>query len=270
MARNKVTTTTETIGNKKITTVVTEETIVVNETTAIVAVLDHSFSMSNDGFIHTAITKYNEFIGSQKSLPGKATLTEAIFDSEYDVITKNIDLQDAKPMTIEVWQPRGMTRLLDAVGKTITTLKSDFAKMKPEDVPSKVLVVIYTDGQENDSKEFTNDSVKKLIGECEKDNWNFIFLGADQNSFDASRKMGISKGNTLVFAKSNIGAEIYTQKLHKATASYRGMSASDDNFMVSSKSLMADDAPSALANSLGLNNTGEMVSGTSTTTDLKK
>lgn len=268
--KKRVTTTEEIVNNKKITTVVTVEDYITNDVTAIVAVLDHSFSMSNDGFIYTAITKYNEFIGSQKALPGKATLTEAIFDHEYDVITNNIDLQDAKPMTIEVWKPRGMTRLLDAVGKTITTLKSNFAKMKPEDVPSKVLVVIYTDGQENDSKEFTNDSIRKLIGECEKDNWNFIFLGADQNSFDASHKMGISRGNTMVFSKSALGADLYTQKLKHATTSYRSMSVSDDNFIVGSKSLMADDAPSALANSLSLNNNGEMVTGTITTTDLKK
>jgi len=137
--------------------------------------------------------------------------------------------------------------------------------MKPEDVPSKVLVVIYTDGKENDSKEFTNDSIKKLIGECEKDNWNFIFLGADQNSFDASYKMGISKGNTLVFAKTTLGANLYTQKLNNASMKYRSMSTDDICFASCSKDLMSeDDAPSALANSIGLNSTGEMVNGTIT------
>lgn len=239
--KKKTTTTIEEKGNKKITTIVTEETIVTNEITQLAAVLDRSYSMNDNGFIDVAISKFNEYVNGQKALPGKATISVFLFDDRYEVVYDNIDLQKAENMTKAIWTPRGMTRLNDAIGKTITTISDSHSKMKPEDVPSKVLVVILTDGHENDSREFTSDAIKKLIKEKEAKNWNFIFLGADQSAFAAADKMGISRGNTMAYSKSASGAEVYTQSLYSASVKYRSASANDISFGVMSKSLMVDD-----------------------------
>ena len=43
---------------------------------------------------------------------------------------------------------------------------------------NKVLFVIITDGQENDSKEYTKDTIKRMISDKqERDGWGIRFLG---------------------------------------------------------------------------------------------
>jgi uncharacterized protein YegL len=246
MGKNKTTTTVVNDGKIRTTTTVVEEIINTDEKTQIVAVLDRSGSMGDKNFIHTAISKFNEYISGQKAQPGDATVSVILFDDEYEVLHDNINLNNLNELTIKEWFPRGMTRLYDAIGKTINTITDSHNKMNKNDVPAKVLVVILTDGQENDSREFSSSVITDLIKEKEKLNWNFIFLGANQDAFAAARKMGISYGNTLSFDKSDKGAAIYTSTLSNATSNYRSKMSSSMDFMEMSKTLMSDETPKTL------------------------
>ena len=212
-----------------------------NETTAIVAVLDRSGSMEQGGFIHTAISKFNEYIAGQKLIPGNATLSVMLFDDYFNVIIDNVDLMKAEPLTNEEWSPRGMTRLFDAVGKSITETKWAFSKMNKSDIPSKVLVVILTDGGENDSKEYNQSQIKEMIRAQEELGWNFIFLGANQDSFKTASGMGISYGNTMNFVQSDAGAAMYTSTLSNASSKLRSMTSTDGNYRKMSKSLITPE-----------------------------
>ena len=118
---------------KKVTTTVvttvTEETVNVptNEKTHIICILDRSGSMT--GIMNASISGFNEFLGKQKALSDKATITVVLFDDQYQILYDNVDIKKAELLTSEVWFARGMTALYDAIGKTINTEKANLARL---------------------------------------------------------------------------------------------------------------------------------------------
>lgn len=96
------------------------------------------------------------------------------------------------------YQPDGMTALYDAIGQTVARLDEEFKTSPPE----RVLIVIQTDGQENSSKEYTQQQIFDLIKERQEGwwQWGFIFLGADQDAYAASAGMGIAAHATVSYA----------------------------------------------------------------------
>jgi hypothetical protein len=231
-----------------VTTTVTKEIISTNELTQIVCIADRSGSMSS--IIDDSIGGYNSFLEEQKKLKDKATLTLALFDDQYELVYDNVDVQKVEKITKDVWMPRGMTALYDAIGKTITTIKANHAKLGKE-APGKVLCVIITDGQENSSKEYKLNDVKKLIKNSEEDNWNFMYLAANQDAFAVGSSFGVSTNNTINYTATAAGVFYMSAKMSAASMSYRSMSSTDQNFKTKSKNLIDDgsNTGTALGNS---------------------
>lgn len=227
--KKKVTTT--------VTTTVTEETVKTNERTQIICILDRSGSMS--GIMDDSIGGFNTFIKQQQELPDEATLTVALFDDKYELIYDNVDINEAQELTKEVWYPRGTTALYDAIGKTINEVKANHLKLKDE-APSKVLVCIVTDGYENASREYNVTDIKKIIKDCENNDWNFIYLAANQDAFDVGSSFGISGANTYTYTTTSDGVFNMSNTLNDAAVSYRSMSVTSDDFKYKSKSLIND------------------------------
>jgi uncharacterized protein YegL len=231
MAKNK----------KKVTTTVTktvvEENINTNEKTQIICILDRSGSMSS--IMDDSIGGFNTFIKQQKELPDEATLTVVLFDDKYELLYDDVDIKKVKEITEKEWYPRGSTSLYDAIGKTINEVKANHRKLGVE-ASAKVLVCIITDGLNNTSKEYDLDDVKKLIKDCENDDWNFIYLAANQDAFSVGSSFGVSIGNTYTYTASSDGVFNMSNTLNDAAVSYRSMSSSHDDFKTMSKSLIDD------------------------------
>ena len=232
MAKKKKVTTT-------VTTTVTEEIISTptNEKTQVVCILDRSGSMSS--IINDSIGGFNTFLKQQKELKDEATITVALFDDKYDLLYDNIDIKKAEELTNKVWFPRGTTALYDAIGKTINAVKATHARLGNE-APAKVLVCIVTDGYENASKEYKLDNIKSLIKQCENDDWNFLYLAANQDAFAVGSSFGVSIGNTITYTASAAGVQNMSNVLYNATASYRSMDSNSGDFKTKSKSLIDD------------------------------
>jgi uncharacterized protein YegL len=227
---------------KKVTTVTTEEFIdePSNEKTQIICILDRSGSMADKNIIVEAINGFNNFLEEQKKLKDEATITVALFDDQYQLLYDDVDIKKVEKITKDTWFPRGMTALYDAIGKTINTVKTNRTKLGTEK-PAKVLVCIVTDGLENASHEYNRDSIINLIKRCEEDNWNFIYLAANQNAFAIGTSFGISGGNTYTFTADAQGAFAMSNTLNNATVSYRSMSSTDKDYKTKSKHLV--DSP---------------------------
>lgn len=228
------------MGKKKITTtttVVTEE-IINKEKTEIVCILDRSGSMS--GIIGDMIGGFNTFLEEQKQLSDECYITIALFDDHYSLLYDKVDIKKIKPITKSDWIPRGTTALYDAIGKTINTLNERYIK---EGRPDKILVCIVTDGYENASHEYNNTSVKNLINDKEKDDWAFLYLAANQNSFDVGTRMGFSGGNTLNFNASSSGSEYVNKSLSTMSKKFRSMSTQDALYSRGIANLAADIEP---------------------------
>jgi uncharacterized protein YegL len=187
--------------------------------TQIVFILDRSGSM--DSLAADTIGGYNGFIEAQKAEEGEALLTTVLFDNEYEILHDSVNLKDVKPLTEKDYYARGMTALLDAVGKTIKTVGANLAKMEEEDRPSKVIVVITTDGFENASKEFTQEQVKTMIEhQRDKYNWEFIFLGANIDSVGTAKDYGITYAAD--WTANSVGAQSVYTSLSRGISNYRG------------------------------------------------
>jgi uncharacterized protein YegL len=224
------------------TTTVTEEIINEsnNEKTQIVCILDRSGSMSDNGIIYESINGFNQFLKEQKKLKDKATITVVLFDNQYELLYDDIDIKNVNEITYDTWYPRGMTALYDAIGKTINTVKANHNKLGIER-PGKVLVCIVTDGLENASHEYNNNNIKKLIKDCEENNWNFIYLAANQDAFAVGASFGVSRGNTYTYTADIFGVMDMSATLGNVTTSYRSMNSNSKDFQIKSKKLIDND-----------------------------
>jgi hypothetical protein len=158
-----------------------------DDLTDITVVLDRSGSM--EACRNEAENGLNHFIQEQAKRPGQALLSLVQFDTEYELVHKGVPIGSV-PKCVVV--PRGMTALLDSVGRAIHETGDRLSKMPEADRPGLVVFVIITDGLENSSHEFTSAQVKQLIEQQESVyNWQFTFLGANQDAFAEADKIGI-------------------------------------------------------------------------------
>jgi uncharacterized protein YegL len=170
--------------------------------TDITLVVDRSGSMAH--VKEDAEGGVNTFISEQGKEPGEALLTLVQFDTEYEFLHKGMPIQQVPQYELI---PRGMTALLDAVGKAINETGERLAKIDEGDRPGLVIFVVMTDGQENSSKEFTKAQLKKMIEKQQNEfNWHFTFLGANQDAFTEAGGMGIHKDGVANYAMDKVAA----------------------------------------------------------------
>ena len=187
------------------------------KTVEIVFILDRSGSMS--GLEKDTIGGYNAFIEEQKKLDeGEAYVTLVLFDTAYDVIYENVNVNDVKKLTSDIYYARGGTALIDAFARTINSFK-------PKSKKSKVIFVVTTDGEENSSKEYTSEQLKKLVEEkkSKKTNaWDFLFLGANIDSFDVASSFGIGAMHTSNYSHTDIGTQSVYASVTMGVSGVRG------------------------------------------------
>jgi hypothetical protein len=185
----------------------------------IIFLLDKSGSM---GIVRDAtISKFNDYIQEQKTVPGQAFMTLTLFDNEIYVKYKNRPIKDVPLLdrnnkdlnAPESYLPSGTTAYFDAIGITISELDKLEANQKTTvpfvpDTKKKVLFVILTDGQENSSQEYTDiREIQRLIDlRKEQFNWEFNFLGAGIDAKKAGNRLHIDdKFIRQVARKSDVG-----------------------------------------------------------------
>lgn len=167
--------------------------------TDITAIIDRSGSMT--GLTLETIGGFNSFLERQQETArvtqAKVVLQIVQFDDQYEPGIAH-DIYSHPKLDKVTYQPRGMTALLDAIGKTINIAGARFAQMPEQERPEKVLFLVITDGFENASKEFKLDKIKAMLTEQQtKYRWDFIYLGANQNAWDTGSTMGFVQGKTL-------------------------------------------------------------------------
>lgn len=182
----------------------------------IVFLLDRSGSMR--GLESDTIGGYNSYLESQKD--SNAKVTTVLFDDNYELLTNRTNIEDIKEITSTEYYVRGCTALLDAIGKSIELM--DKAKSK------KCIFVITTDGYENASKEYNKSQIKELI-EGHKD-WEFIYVGADIDSYAEASALGISEKNIANYNKDEKGVRNLFKSVGKASIMYEACSSIDSSW----------------------------------------
>lgn len=171
------------------------------DATELVVIIDSSTSMGKcRGEAQPAI---NAFIKDQANDGTDTTFTLVEFNTLVNTIHNRVKL-DKDNVPEYVLRPRGMTALYDAIGQTVDKVGDSLAAMNEADRPNKVVVMIMTDGEENDSKEFTASKVKEMVQHQESVyNWKFIYLGANQDAFAVGNTIGTSVVRTSNYDVQN-------------------------------------------------------------------
>lgn len=186
--------------------------------TDITFILDRSGSMQS--VESDVVGGYKKFVTDQKKVGDNAAMSLYQFDDRYEAVFENVPIKNVSPKLDFV--PRGWTALNDAVGKTIQTVGERLAKLPEAERPDKVIMVIFTDGHENMSKEYSSDQIKKMVTHQQDTyNWKFIFLGAGINAFDASAAFGIPQAMAASTQHTNSGTRRAYNTISTYTAGLR-------------------------------------------------
>ena len=175
-----------------------------NEKIDLVFVMDRSGSMS--GSEDDTIGGFNSFIQKEIKKELDTRVTTVLFDDRYEMLYKRKPIHEVDKLTENEYWVRGCTALLDAIGKTINTLDRE--------IDNKVLFVIMTDGMENASREYSKDQIRNLISNHD---WEFIYIGADIDSYAEANKIGIARSRVANYKKSSKGFEDFYCSVSDAT-----------------------------------------------------
>ena len=194
--------------------------------TELVFILDRSGSMS--GLEKDTIGGYNSLIKKQKKEEGEAYISTVLFDDRTEVLHDRVGLDKIKPMTEEEYYVRGCTALLDAVGGAIHHIGNVHKYAREEDRPEKTLFIITTDGQENSSRMYTYEKVKRMVErQKEKYGWEFLFLGANIDAVEEAGRFGIKPERAVNYECDEIGTAVNYRALNKAVSRVRNCAANE-------------------------------------------
>lgn len=205
----------------------------------IIVVLDESGSMGD--LKPTVISGFNEFLQEQLKVPGEAKMTLVTFSSNSRVIIDGKNLTDVKPLSNTDYNPTGCTALYDAVAKTIDSIGKRLADTPEDQRPEKVIVQIITDGEENSSREFSQEDVlQRITTQKEKYSWEFLFLAANIDAMKAGNAIGINQ--TLNFVATASGARgmsaaysTYSKSLRCGSSAADALADAQDQYDINSK-----------------------------------
>ena len=147
-------------------------------------VLDASGSMS--GEISEVLDELNRQLVElkekyeQTERPCRVTIVK--FDTRYEVLRDHEYIQDISLITEDEYYAGGMTSLYDAIGLSVkrADARVDF-KVKRGD--AEALVVVFTDGGENSSSEFSGHAIQDLLKDYqEREGWEIALIGTDMSA----------------------------------------------------------------------------------------
>jgi hypothetical protein len=148
---------------------------------------------------------FNSFLADQRDGVGSATVTLYEFNSGVELVYEDRPVSTAPELSSENYSPGGQTALHDAMVTAITGTEDVIASMSPASSPDAVVVVVLTDGKENAS-ETPQQRVRELVERKQGDDWEFLFIGANQDAALTASSMGIEEDRSLNMSHSGDGA----------------------------------------------------------------
>jgi von Willebrand factor type A domain/Aldose 1-epimerase len=177
-------------------------------------ILDESGSMAS--MQQPTMSTFNELI---QSIAGESTRKDSqeqwinFFSFNGLGIKEQMPLQKVSSLLLlneENYRPDSMTPLFDAIGHAANKLKLALSDEKDY----VVLVTILTDGEENDSKEYSGTQISTMINSLKKKNWVFTYIGTNQDVAKEAAKINIT--NHLYFAAPEMASKSVLSKELKA------------------------------------------------------
>ena len=190
-----------------------------NKSTELVFILDESGSMY--GLKKDTIGGFNSMVSKQKNIEGECYVTTVLFSDRNKTIHDRINLNEVSLMTDSDYEPNGCTALMDAVGDTINHITKIHKYIRKEDVPTKTLFVIMTDGEENASRRYSRKTIKDMIKIKKESGWEFIFIGANIEAEEVAELYGINATNAVNYHADTKGSGVVYESLNEVVGNFR-------------------------------------------------
>lgn len=135
--------------------------------TQIVFILDRSGSMQMASA--DAVGGFNAFMQEHRRIPKGKRFTVIQFDHEIQLLSNKSKIKYIPDLVNGfTYKPRGNTALLDAIGFGIDVVEG----------AEKAILVIYTDGMENCSQNYTASTIKTKLDGVRAKGWEVLFLAS--------------------------------------------------------------------------------------------
>ena len=159
--------------------------------------IDRSGSM--ESLAEAVVDGVNGFVAKQAEMGEGMRLTLAQFHSgqPFELLIEEQEVTKVRPIKRRDFRPEGSTPLYDGIAELLAY--ADRAT-RPDEA---VVVIVFSDGQENASRKHSRDQVFRLVEEHKERGWTFVFMGANQDSYAAG--IGNSKGATMNIAATPAG-----------------------------------------------------------------
>ena len=182
---------------------------------------------------------FNEYVETLKKGGGNIAFSLMSFNSN-ETKSRYVaePIEKVASLTDDNYRPAAMTPLIDASVKIIKATAKAVKKRSDEPL---VLVVIQTDGYENVSEKYTAADLAKLVKAKTDAGWQFVFLGAGLDAFDAARSAGflIDRHKTVQYDKGH-SADVFRETA-KNSVEFLSSSQSDSlNYSPSQRAKVRD------------------------------
>lgn len=181
-------------------------------------ILDESGSM--ESIKKTIIQGFNEVVQTikemEKQFPDQEHFVSFVsFNNRGNKLHHFMDpASQLTKLNDENYSPCGTTPLFDSMGFSFNKLKGELK----EHADYNVLVTIFTDGEENASKEYSGSQIKKLIEDLKQKRWTFTYIGTDHDVEKIAASLSIN--NTLAFKKNQADIESMFAKERVSRGNY--------------------------------------------------
>jgi len=172
---------------------------------------------------------YEDALGAVNGYITRAKQDRNLYEARFSLITFNsqgVDtiraneiMETVKPLSHAEYACASMTPLYDAVGRGIGVLDEATAGKGA----AKAILVVMTDGMENDSKEFNHAKIMGLIKARQDAGWLIVFLGEGLDVAKQGEAMGAAKDNVAAYSGGE-GLRAAGGVVARATARYAAMS----------------------------------------------
>ena len=140
----------------------------------------------------TEMPNLNQFVNTWVFDSNRIEEIQTLTKIQADDTLKAIDLR-----------PNGSTPLFDAIGKACSQLEIIMSNLKFQPEDTMVNVAVFTDGEENSSRIFTQGEVKRLVSRLKTQGWSFNYYGTDTSVEEMKERLAFDGG--MVMEKSNSG-----------------------------------------------------------------
>jgi hypothetical protein len=147
----------------------------------IVLLLDESYSMAHN--TKSYINGINTLLHAQKQVNPGSNFSLIKFSTSINTICIDRKMHTLPEFTSDHYKPDGVTALYDAIGHVI--------KVKYINDIKPVIVIILTDGEDNNSSEYNLSSIVEKITHVKNCGWTFVYIAANQNAQIVGNKLGI-------------------------------------------------------------------------------